>query len=441
VFCGNVLRRSLDHGCDTDADEASVSFRGTSHLCYTLRPISRDLGPSEGSQAMKKALLAALLCFVSVAYGQKFEGLAPTPPMGWNTWNTFGCDVSESLIEETADAMVSNGMRAAGYNYIVIDDCWESKQRDSDGNLVPDPVKFPNGMKAVGDYLHSKGFKFGIHNCAGTRTCADYPGGRGHEYQDARTYASWGVDYLKYDWCNHGTANAQETYKTMRDALYAAGRPVVFALCEWGNNKPWEWGKDIGHLWRISGDIMDCYDCQGVYSTGWKYTLATDIGLERYAGPDHWNDPDMLEVGNAGLTLAESRAHFSLWCMVAAPLMAGNDVRKMTPEIRDILTDKDVIAIDQDPLGKQGFQFMTHPSKEIWAKELSNGEWAVCFFNSGTEPLPLRINWSHLSFLSGPYQIRDVWKKMDLGRTDSGEEFRVAVPSHDVALVRLTPVK
>ena len=186
---------------------------------------------------------------------------------------------------------------------------------------------------------------------------------------------------------------------------------------------------------------MDCYDCQGVYSTGWKYTLAAGIGLERYAGPDHWNDPDMMEVGNAGLSLAESRAHFTLWCMVAAPLIAGNDVRKMSPEIQAILTDKDVIAIDQDPLGKQGFVFMTHPSKEIWAKELSNGEWAVCFFNTGADPLPLRINWSHLSFLSGPYQIRDVWQKKDLGRTDTGEEFKVTVPSHDVVLVKLTPIK
>jgi len=389
--------------------------------------------------AMRRFFLMFAVFLPVVLFAQKFEGLAPTPPMGWNSWNTFQANISEQLVKETAEAMIANGMQAAGYSYIVLDDGWETKQRDSLGNLVADPEKFPSGMKALGDYLHSKGFKFGIHNCAGTRTCADYPGGRGHEFQDARTYASWGVDYIKYDWCNHGTANAQETFKTMRDALYAAGRPIVFSICEWGSNQPWIWGKEIGQLWRTTGDITDCYDCQEVYSMGWKHILDSQAGLEQYAGPDHWNDPDMLEVGNRGLTLAESRAHFSLWCMLAAPLMAGNDVRSMTKEIRDILTDKEVIAIDQDPLGKQGFRFMQQPGKEIWAKELSNQEWAVCFFNASNNPMPLKVTWGHLSFLNGTYQVRDLWQKKDLGKT--GGQFVREIPPHDVVLVKLTPVK
>jgi Alpha-galactosidase len=343
-----------------------------------------------------KVLRILLLCLLSLpAYAQKFEGLALTPPMGWNSWNTFEVDVNEGLVREMADLMVSSGMRDAGYTYIVVDDGWEAMERDANGNLVADPKRFPGGMKALADYVHAKGLKFGIHNDAGTRTCNGFPGGRGHEYQDARLYASWGVDYLKYDWCNTGTADAQETYKTMRDALYAAGRPVVFSLCEWGNNKPWEWAKDIGHLWRTTGDITDCYNCQGEYDMGMRFVLELQKGLEKHAGPDHWNDPDMLEVGNPGLTLAESRSHFTLWSMLAAPLMAGNDLRIMSPEIRDILTNKAAIAVNQDALGKQAYLYMDHISKLIYVKELSEGQWAIAWHNSGDQAFKLRINWSH----------------------------------------------
>jgi alpha-galactosidase len=388
---------------------------------------------------MKRLVLLLILCLPVSVFAQKFKGLAPTPPMGWNSWNTFALKIDEKLVKEMAEALIKNGMQEAGYNYIVIDDGWEAMERDAQGNLVPDPNKFPSGLKALGDYLHEKGFKFGIHNCAGAKTCSGFPGGRGHEFQDALAYASWGVDYLKYDWCDHGTANAEETFKIMRDALYAAGRPIVFSICEWGNNKPWEWGQDVGHLWRTTGDITDCYDCQEVYSMGWKFILASQIGLEKYAGPDHWNDPDMLEVGNKGLSLAESRAHFSLWCILAAPLMAGNDVRKMPNDIHDILTNKEVIAIDQDPIGKQGYQYMLHVGKEIWAKELSNGCWAVCFFNNSSEAVKLRINWSNLPFLKGSYEIRDLWKKKNIGSTD--KTFEAGLPSHDVILVKLAPAK
>ena len=380
-----------------------------------------------------------LICFAAPLEAQKFEGLAATPPMGWNSWNTFQGNISESLIKEMADAIVSSGMQKAGYRYIVIDDSWEAPERDGEGSLVPDPTRFPHGMKAVGDYLHARGFLFGIHNCAGTKTCAGLPGGRGHEFQDARAYASWGVDYLKYDWCNHGTANSEETYKTMRDALHAAGRPIVFSLCEWGDTKPWTWAKDVGHLWRTTGDIMDCYDCQGAYSLGWKFILELQVGLEQYAGPGHWNDPDMLEVGNPGLNEAESRAHFSLWAMLAAPLMAGNDVRKMADQTRDIFNNSEVIAIDQDALGKQGYRFMKHFGKQIWAKELAGGDWAVCYFNDSEESVQLRIDWTHLSFLRGTYRVRDVWQQKDLGRNEG--EFRAPLPSHDVVVLRLTPVK
>ena len=383
-----------------------------------------------------------LLLVVSLSvliFAQKFKNLAPAPPMGWNSWNTFQTNVNEQLIKDMADALIKSGMRDAGYNYIVIDDGWESMDRDSCGNLVPDPKKFPHGMKALGDYLHSKGFKFGIHNCAGTETCAGYPGGRGHEYQDADRYASWGIDYLKYDWCNHGTANAEETYTTMARALSAAGRPIVFSLCEWGNNQPWLWGNKIAQLWRTTGDITDCYDCQDIYAMGWKFILDQQVDLAKYAGPNHWNDPDMLEVGNKGLSLVESKAHFSLWCMLAAPLMAGNDIRHMKDDVQNILTNKEVIAIDQDTLGMQATRFMQQPDKEIWAKKLSDGEWAVCFFNSGKDEMEMRVNWNYLSFLNGKYNIRDLWRHKDIGTTNTNMNFNI--PSHDVVLVRLIPIK
>jgi alpha-galactosidase len=414
------------------------------------RQLETGLGviPRRFTLPMKKNLLLAAVCLTATAFAQKFENLALTPPMGWNSWNTFAANIDEDLIKGTADTMIANGMRDAGYVYLVVDDCWEAKERDADGNIVPDPVKFPHGMKALGDYLHAKGFKFGIHNCAGTETCAGFPGGRGHEYQDALRYAAWGVDFLKYDWCMHGTADARETYKTMRDALHKAGRPIVFSLCEWGQNKPWEWAKDVGHLWRTTGDIMAGYDSRQRWESGWKlildqqYTLVTSNGpdgIGQYAGPGHWNDPDMLEVGNKGLTLAESRAHFSLWCIIAAPLIAGNDVRHMSKEVYDILTDKDVIAIDQDPLGKQGWRFRAETGREIWVRELSGGDWAVCVLNSGATAADLTTDWSAISILQREYAVRDVWAKKDLGTTRTPRTDRVE--SHDVMLFRLSPVK
>ncbi|MFZ5494111.1 MAG: glycoside hydrolase family 27 protein [Verrucomicrobiota bacterium] len=399
---------------------------------------------------MRKLLLLCL-CLVSTARAQKFEGLAKTPPMGWNTWNTFASNIDEFMIKETAEAMIKNGMRDAGYVYIVLDDTWSAMERDKDGNLQAHPDKFPSGMKALGDYLHERGFKFGIYNCAGTKTCAGYPGGWGHEFQDAKKYAEWGVDYLKYDWCNSGDANPKDAYTRMRDALYAAGRPIVFSICEWGGSKPWEWAKDVGHLWRTTGDITDCYDCVQRWERGWKVILdlqyslvqpadGQNNGLGKYAGPGHWNDPDMLEVGNEGLTFAESRAHFSLWCILAAPLMAGNDVRKMTPGINAILIDREALAVNQDPLGKQGWRFRAEPGREIWVRELSGGDWAVALLNTGDEPAELEIDFAHgWWFLGGECAVRDIWEKKDTGTTK--QAFRKRLDSHDVAFLRLKPVK
>ncbi|HEY4301594.1 MAG TPA: glycoside hydrolase family 27 protein [Candidatus Didemnitutus sp.] len=398
---------------------------------------------------MKKALTAIACAAAAVAvHAQKFDGLALTPPMGFNTWNTFASHIDEALIKETAEAMIASGMRDAGYNYVVIDDCWAAMERDAQGNLVADPVKFPNGMKALGDWLHAKGFKFGIYSCAGDKTCGGYPASWGHEFQDALIFASWGVDYLKYDWCNVGTADARDAYKRMRDALHAAKRPVVFSMCEWGTAKPWEWASDVGHLWRTTGDIYASYDGLKGWEHGWKKildlqaTLAENAGPEgigKFAGPGHWNDPDMLEVGNRGLSLAESRAHFSLWCMLAAPLIAGNDVRHMTDETRQILTDKDVIALDQDKLGKEGFRALSEPGRniEIWVKELSNKEWAVCALNTSQSAADLTIEWDRLWFLHGSYSLRDVWARKAAG--DTTKPYTAHVESHDVALLRLTP--
>ena len=236
------------------------------------------------------------------------NGLARTPPMGWNSWNKFGCKVSESLIRDMADALVTSGMKDAGYQYLVIDDCWQTS-RDASGNIVPDAANFPGGIKALADYVHSKGLKFGLYSDAGTGTCQNRPGGRGYEYQDARQYAAWGVDYLKYDWCNHTTQDSQSSYALMSDALLKSGRPIVFSLCEWGSTKPWLWARDVGNLWRSTGDIIDKWEGSEKWGgLGAIQIIEMQDGLQSYAGPGHWNDPDMLEVGNGGMTDTEYRA-------------------------------------------------------------------------------------------------------------------------------------
>lgn len=379
---------------------------------------------------------------------QKFANLATTPPMGWNTWNKFACNINEELIRASADAMVSSGLKDAGYTYIVIDDCWHGK-RDSLGFIHPNPETFPSGMKALADYVHSKGLKLGIYSDAGNTTCGHRPGSRGHEYQDAISYASWGIDYLKYDWCDTDGLNAPAAYTTMRDALFAAGRPIVFSLCEWGNNKPWEWAKDVGHLWRTTGDIYHCFDCRkdngGWFSLGVLQILDLQDGLRKYAGPDHWNDPDMMEVGN-GMTPGEDRAHFTMWCMLAAPLMAGNDIAGMSSETASILLNREAIAIDQDPLGVQGFRYAVRDSVETWFKPLHNGDWAVAFLNRGKLPVTVSFDWAKnevkdelsgkdAQFARGVYRIRDLWQKKDMGTTR--KLFKKELPGHEVIMLRL----
>src|SRR6202047_2735814 len=315
------------------------------------------------------------------------SGLALTPPMGWNSWNKFACNVSEGLIKGTADAMVQSAMKDAGYEYVVIDDCWQLS-RDANGNIVADAQRFPNGIKAVADYVHSVGLKFGIYSDAGSKTCAGRPGGLGHEYQDALMYASWGVDYLKYDWCNTTTQDAKASYANIRAALDASGRPIVLSICEWGKAQPWLWGKEVGgNLWRTTGDITDRWGGQEKWkdgsccSNGVLAILDQEAEIYSYAGPGHWNDPDMLEVGNGGMTDVEYRSHFSLWAIMAAPLLIGTDLRGIKADTLEILLNKEVIAVDQDVLGVQGKQVSDKGGVHVIVKPLEGGSHAVAVFN------------------------------------------------------------
>ena len=366
------------------------------------------------------------------------NGLAKTPPMGWNSWNKFGCNVSEDLIRQAADALVSTGMKDAGYQYIVIDDCWQVS-RDNEGNIVPDAQRFPSGVKKLADYVHSKGLKFGIYSDAGTGTCQNRPGSRGYEFQDARQYAAWGVDYLKYDWCNHSTQNSQASYAIMRDALVKSGRPIVFSLCEWGSTQPWLWAKDIGNLWRTTGDIVPKWSTQKKDDfLGVVEILDLQDGLQTYAGPGHWNDPDMLEVGNPGMSPTEYRSHFVMWCILAAPLMAGNDIMHMTDDTRAILTNREMIAIDQDALGIQGHRVRKDGDLEIWSKQLSDGSRAVALLNRGAGEQKMTANWTDIGYPESlSAQVRDIWNHKDLGKKSGS--FSADVPSHGVVVIKVKP--
>jgi alpha-galactosidase len=400
---------------------------------------------------MKKLLpsfiLVASTLVVTTAFAQDApsKGLALTPPMGWNTWNKFGCNVSEDMVKGAADAMVSSGMKDAGYQYIVIDDCWQVK-RDEKGNIVPYPDRFPNGIKAVADYVHSKGLKFGIYSDAGTKTCGGKPGGLGHEYQDALSYASWGVDYLKYDWCNTLPGqDAKASYRNIRQALDATERPIVLSICEWGGRQPWLWGEEVGgNLWRTTGDIQDRWAGKREWSpgnccsNGMLDIVDENEPLYSHAGPGHWNDPDMLEVGNGGMTNTEYRTHFSLWAIMAAPLMAGNDIRSMSPEIREILTNKEVIAIDQDPLGQQGRRVWKDGDLEVWSKQLQDGSRAVLLLNRGSSQATVSATWEQIGYpahLSA--SVRDLWAHKDLGKFTG--KFSAPVESHGVVVVTVKP--
>jgi alpha-galactosidase len=368
------------------------------------------------------------------------NGLAMTPPMGWNSWNKFACDVNEDIVRKTVDAMVSSGMRDAGYEYVVIDDCWHGK-RDANGFITADPQRFPSGMKALADYIHSKGLKFGIYSDAGRLTCGGRPGSQGREYQDALTYARWGVDYLKYDWCSTGDRNAKEAYAVMADALRSTGRPIVLSICEWGTAKPWLWAKNVGNLWRTTGDIWDSFAKKDP-ARDWAHPVLAIVDMNeplwQYAGPGHWNDPDMLEVGNGGMTPAEYRSHFSLWAMMAAPLMAGNDIANMGESTRSILLNKDVIAIDQDRLGAQGRRVARNGDSEIWVKPLEGGGRALLLFNRGERPARIRATSEHLGLPStAKARVRDLWAHKDLRRWSGAIE--ATVEPHGVAMYRIEP--
>lgn len=378
--------------------------------------------------------------------------LAPTPPMGFNTWNTFQTKINEDMLKEMVDVYVGSGMRDAGYRYFVLDDGWMSMERDQNGNLVADPVKFPHGMKAFADYVHAKGLKFGIYNCAGTKTCAGYPGTRGHEYEDARLYASWGVDFLKYDWCNTDSLNAPEAYKTMSAALRATGRPIVFSICEWGDHKPWLWAGGVGELYRSTGDISASFKIRKPIGDWTPQSVISILDLQepirKYNGPNHWNDPDMLEVGN-GMSYEEDKSHFSLWCMLAAPLAAGNDLRKMSAETRGILTNKEMIAVDQDSLGISAFKMPLPDSLELWVKPQTGGWPVLCFFNRTGSLKKINLNWNDLIIqdnLSGMnihfdqqvYLYKDLWQNgTGFGKTNKNFQHQLA--PHSVIVLKLTP--
>ena len=372
----------------------------------------------------KYSLLFSIMLVYLFSAAQKFPDLAPTPPMGWNSWNFYNCHIDEAKVKQMADAMATNGMKEAGYQYIVIDDCWQVS-RDSVGYIIADPVKFPSGIKALSDYVHSKGLKFGIYSCGGTMTCAKRPGSAGYEDRDAKRYAEWGVDYLKFDWCNSNGLKSVEEYSKMRDALHRAGKPIVFSLCEWGSTKPWLWADTVGQLWRTTGDIQDHFN----KGHGVLKIFDEQSKIRLYNKPNAWNDPDMLEVGNKGLTTTESRTHFTLWCMMSAPLMCGNDIFNMKKSILQILTNKNALAVDQDKLGIPCFLWRTTATGiEVWLKPLADGSFAVCFLNRSSNAIPLvDFNFNqtavdadfHKTYtMDGSYSLFDIWENKDLGTTD-----------------------
>jgi alpha-galactosidase len=365
-------------------------------------------------------------------------GRAPTPPMGWNSWNRFGCGIDERLIRETADALVSSGMRDAGYRYLNIDDCWEAPQRDSSGNLAADSTRFPSGMRALVDYVHARGLQVGIYSSGGTRTCQRRPATLDHEVADARLFASWGIDYIKYDNCFAERRPEQVRFRAMIEAVKAAARPTVFSICEWGEARPWLWGRQLGgQLWRTTEDIRDSWlSMLGI--------LDQQVGLEGYAGPDGWNDPDMLEVGNGHMTHDEYVAHFSLWAILNAPLIAGNDVRSMDDPTRAILMNREVIAVDQDWGGRQGYRLRDDGAQEVWAKPMSDGGWAVVLLNRGTVAAPIQLAmaelglgtpwWKRLLGARDRHQARDLWT----GETTAiAGVLRREVPAHGAVMLRI----
>jgi alpha-galactosidase len=372
--------------------------------------------------------------------------VAQTPPMGWNSWNFFAGKVTDKNIRDAADEIVSTGMKDAGYIYINIDDTWEG-DRDADGVLHSNS-KFPD-MKALADYVHSKGLKLGIYSSPGPKTCAGYAASLDHEVQDAQLYASWGVDYLKYDLCSFREAVMtkqapddpaaqmrlmEAAYAKMDKALKATGRPIVYSLCQYGWDSVWEWGPQVGaNLWRTTGDIRPQWN--SIYSI-----LGEQQGLAKYVAPGHWNDPDMLEMGNGRLSLAENRAHFSMWAMLAAPLLAGNDLPNMKPEIKAILTNPDVIAIDQDKLGHEATKAYSDGEVDVWTRHLSGGAMGIAVLNAGSDRYsthPFHLDLAKLG-LHGAQKAKDLWTGKEMELT---QNMPLEIASHDILLVRIAAPK
>jgi alpha-galactosidase len=387
--------------------------------------------------------LAFFLFFSSLAASAQ---IAATPPMGWNSWNFFEDKVTDADVRRAADVLVASGMRDAGYIYVNVDDSWEGK-RDVSG-VIHSNDKFPD-MKALGDYLHARGLKFGIYSSPGPQTCAHFEGSYGHEEQDARTYAGWGVDLLKYDLCSFAKAvaipkypeevaaqnrMAREAYAKMSGALKRTGRPIVYSICQYGLDDVWKWAATVGGaLWRTTGDIKSNYERVDFVGFG-------QAGLAKFAGPGHWNDPDMLEIGNGKLTLDENRTHFTLWCMLAAPLIAGNDLSTMKPEIAAILTNREVIAIDQDALGMQADRRWAEGPLELWLRPLKNGDTAVALFNRGDVPLSAVAVASVLraAGVPAPATARDLW--LAKAASVTSDAYKVDLPRHASLLLRLSGV-
>jgi alpha-galactosidase len=376
--------------------------------------------------ARASLLVVGLGWLSGLAFAQG-NGLAPTPPMGWNSWNHFARKVTDADVRSAADALASTGMKSAGYIYVNIDDCWQGK-RDEQGVMHPNE-KFPD-MKGLSDYVHAQGLKLGIYSSPGPKTCAGYAGSLGHEELDAQTYASWGIDYLKYDYCSfRGDFSAQvAAYQKMHEALEKTGRPIVFSLCQYGMDRVWSWGPSVGgNLWRTTDDISDDYDRMALIGFGQN-------GLERFAGPGHWNDPDMLEVGNGRMKKDEYLTHMTLWCLLAAPLLAGNDLSKMTPETVAILTNPEVVAVDQDPLGIQGHRVAQEGQLEVWVKPLGDGSKAVGLFNRGESPMPVTA-WFRDVGVGDTASVRDLWERRDLGTFKSS--FTAQVPRHGAVMIKV----
>jgi len=389
---------------------------------------------------LRTAVSFAVVSVVSAGAAAAGAASAPLPQMGFNNWNSTHCrdEFDEAMIRGVADKFISLGLKDAGYTYVNVDDCWANWQRDKDGALQANPKRFPSGIKALAAYVHEKGLKFGLYSSAGTSTCEPlqenrgFPGGLGHEKQDAATFASWDVDYLKYDNCNNQKVDAHKRYLDMANALRATHRPIFFSMCEWGENKPWLWaGKPpvSAQSWRTTGDITDTY-------ASMLKIFKQNVVLDKYASLGHWNDPDMLEVGNGGMTDVEYRSHFSLWAIMASPLLVGTDIRKIKPDALEILLNKEVIAVDQDPLGVQGEQVRDTDGIHVIVKPMKDGSRAVAVFNETDAAVDASVAATEIGLkTAGKYKVRDLWQHTDASGDGS---IKVNLPAHAIAMYRIS---